>query len=62
MLNTREIKIIQAIALGKSDKQIAKYLFASERSIRREILIAKCKLNAENRANLIYLACKKGIL
>ena len=59
---TREIKILNLLANGLSDKEIAQKLHVSEATIKANVMTLKRILGAENRQNLVYIACQKELI
>ena len=61
MLTEREIEILQHLAQGKSNQQIADDLFLSERTVRTHITNILGKLGLTNRTQAVLYALKEGI-
>lgn len=59
-LTKRETEILNQIANGKSNKQIAGLLEISEQTIKNHISSILRKLNANDRAHAVVLAIKRG--
>lgn len=60
--NEREIAIIQMTADGKTSVEIAKTLSISEHTVNSNMASMLKMMNANNRAHLITLAIKRGII
>lgn len=58
----REVEIIQKTADGKTSVEIAKALGISEHTVNSDMAGMLKKVNANNRAHLITLAIKRGII
>lgn len=61
-LSQKEIKVIELIAGGFTDEEIATELKLSYSTIRMYAAKLLNKTRCPNRANLIYWACSNGIL
>ena len=61
-LSQREREIIQLLTQGMRDREIAKELFISDRTVKFHINNAVTKLNAKTRIQAIYRACSKGFI
>ena len=61
-LTERDIKLLQSLAEGKSDKEIAGELELSLQTINLSFPKIQLKLGAVNRYNALYLALKKRII
>lgn len=61
-LTKKEIKVIELIAGGFTDEEIATELKLSYSTIRMYAANLLNKTRCQNRANLIYWACNNGIL
>ena len=61
-LSKREYEVLQEIALGLSNKQIAEKLFLSESTIKTHVSSVLLKLNAERRTQALQKASELGIL
>jgi DNA-binding NarL/FixJ family response regulator len=60
-LTSREIEILQLVALGKTNQEIADQLFLSERTVRTHITNILSKLNLTNRTQAALYALRSGI-
>lgn len=60
-LTEREIDILQHLAQGKSNQQIADDLFLSERTVRTHITNILSKLGLTNRTQAVLYALREGI-
>ena len=61
-LSDREREIIQLLAQGMRDREIAHKLFISDRTVKFHINNAVNKLNAKTRIQAIYQAYSRGLL
>lgn len=61
-LSKREYEVLQAIALGLSNKEIADQLFVSESTIKTHVSNVLAKLNAKRRTQAIQIAKELQIL
>ena len=61
-LSLREIEVLQLIAAGNSNKQIADRLFVEEATIKSRVTNILSKLNASDRAHAVTIALKRGII
>lgn len=61
-LSKREYEVLQAIALGFSNKEIADQLFVSESTIKTHVSNVLVKLNAKRRTQAIQIAKELQIL
>lgn len=61
-LTVRERQVLKLVADGLTDKEIAVELHIGGRTARRCLENAYHKVGAINRPNVVYLACKKGLL
>jgi DNA-binding NarL/FixJ family response regulator len=61
-LSEREIEVLQLIATGNSNKQIADRLFVAEATIKSRITNILSKLGASDRAHAVTIALKRGII
>ncbi|HEX74586.1 MAG TPA: response regulator transcription factor [Dehalococcoidia bacterium] len=61
-LTTREIEIVNNIAQGYSNKQIAAELNISEQTIKNHISSIMIKLNANDRTESVVIALKAGLI
>jgi len=60
-LTEREIEILQMVAQGRTNQQIADELFLSERTVRTHITNILAKLHLENRTQAALYALRAGI-
>ena len=58
----REIQILNCIAEGNSNKQIADILGISAQTIKNHVSSILCKLNANDRAHAVALAMRNGLI
>jgi DNA-binding NarL/FixJ family response regulator len=61
-LSAREIEVLQLIAAGKSNKEIASLLFISEGTVKTHVLSIHEKLGVSGRTESVVTAIKRGIL
>ena len=61
-LTAREREVLRFVADGLSSKQIARRLTITERTVKYHINSVMTKLGAENRAQAVALAARRGIL
>lgn len=61
-LSLREQEVLQLVAKGASNKQIADQLFISETTVKAHLRTILGKLHARNRAEAVALAADKGLL
>jgi DNA-binding NarL/FixJ family response regulator len=61
-LSTREIEVLQLIATGNSNKQIADLLFVAEATIKSRVTNILSKLGASDRAHAVTIALRRGII
>ena len=61
-LSAREIEVLQLIAAGKSNKEIAARLFISEGTVKTHVLSIHSKLGVGDRTEAVVTAIKRGIL
>ncbi len=61
-LTGRELEVLQHLATGSSNKQIAKALFVSEATIKSHLVHIFTKLGVDSRARAIHVARVAGIL
>jgi len=60
-LTAREVEILQYVALGKTNQEIADELFLSERTVRTHITNILAKLGLTNRTQAALFALRSGI-
>ena len=61
-ISAREYQVLQQMALGKSNKEIADSLFISESTVKTHVSNVLIKLDAKRRTEAISIAQGKGIL
>jgi two-component system, NarL family, response regulator len=61
-LSHREIEVLQLIAAGNSNKQIADVLSVAEATIKSRVTNILAKLGASDRAHAVTIALKRGII
>jgi len=62
LLSARERGVLRLVAAGLSNRQIAKTLSISERTVKFHVTAIFNKLGAENRAQAVALAAERGLL
>ena len=62
LLSTRELAVLRLVAAGQSNQQIAESLAITERTVKFHVTAIFNKLGAENRAQAVALAGKRGLL
>ena len=60
-LTPREIEILQAVAAGRSNREIASTLFLSVHTVERHIANIYRKIDARNRAEATAFALREGL-
>ncbi|MGD0891456.1 MAG: response regulator transcription factor [Terracidiphilus sp.] len=61
-LSEREIEVLQLIAAGNSNKQIADRLFVAEATVKSRVTNILSKLSASDRAHAVTIGLKRGII
>lgn len=61
-LEKKEVQVIQLLCDGNNIESVAKILFKSKDTINNYIRLAKTKLNADSRDQLIAMAVKKELV
>ncbi|MGH2347919.1 MAG: response regulator [bacterium] len=61
-LSRREREVLKMVADGRSNKQIARALKITERTVKFHVTTILNKLGAENRAQAVALAVQRGLL
>ena len=61
-ITTRELEILQLIALGLTSQDISKKLFISKNTVETHRKNLLAKLNVKNTASLLKFAYKKGLV
>jgi DNA-binding NarL/FixJ family response regulator len=62
MLSARERQVLRLVARGRSNKQIARDLAITERTVKFHMTSIFNKLGADNRAQAIAIAAQRGLL
>jgi DNA-binding NarL/FixJ family response regulator len=62
LLSAREQGVLRLVAAGLSNRQIAKTLSISERTVKFHVTAIFNKLGAENRAQAVAIAAERGLL
>jgi NarL family two-component system response regulator LiaR len=60
-LTEREVEILQYMALGKTNQDIADELYLSERTVRTHVTNILAKLGLSNRTQAVLYALREGI-
>jgi len=58
----REIQVLDCVAKGNANKQIAYILGISAQTVKNHISSIFCKLNANDRAHAVALAMRSGLI
>jgi DNA-binding NarL/FixJ family response regulator len=61
-LTTRELEVLEALAKGESNKQIASRLFIAENTVKNHVHSLFEKLNVRNRRDAVNFARKNGLI
>jgi two-component system, NarL family, response regulator len=61
-LSKRERQVLNRLANGRSNKQIAQILYISEHTAKAHVKAIMAKLNADSRTEVIAIAIKRGLL
>ena len=61
-LSVREIEVLQLIAAGNSNKQIADLLYIAEATVKSRVTNILSKLGASDRAHAVSIGLKRGII
>lgn len=61
-LNERELQVVRLAARGGTNLQIAHELFLSESTVKYHLRVARRKLGAKDRTELVFLASAQGLL
>ncbi|HEX6335544.1 MAG TPA: LuxR C-terminal-related transcriptional regulator, partial [Jiangellaceae bacterium] len=61
-LSPREIEVVQLVVAGKTNRQIARRLSKSPRTVEGQIRSAMRKLDASSRTTLAIAAIKAGVV
>ena len=62
LLSSRELSVLRLIAAGQSNQQIAESLGITERTVKFHVTAVFNKLGADNRAQAVALASRRGLL
>ncbi|HEY7498829.1 MAG TPA: response regulator transcription factor [Vicinamibacterales bacterium] len=62
LLSPRELAVLRLVAAGQSNQQIAESLGITERTIKFHVTAIFNKLGADNRAQAVAVAAKRGLL
>jgi DNA-binding NarL/FixJ family response regulator len=61
-LSAREIEILQLVAIGLTNKEVARVLHISQFTVRNHLNHATRKLDASDRTEVIFIAMKTGLI
>lgn len=61
-LSKRENQVLQCLALGRTNKEIAQVLAIGEGTVKHHVKSILCKLNATGRADAVGIAVRRGLL
>jgi DNA-binding NarL/FixJ family response regulator len=61
-LTPREVEVLGLLALGLTNREIAKRLFISERTVKFHVSSLMHKLGAENRTETVTIAAQRGLI
>ncbi|MBA7520811.1 HTH-type transcriptional regulator MalT [subsurface metagenome] len=61
-LTKREVKVLKLVASGKTNKEIAKKLFISEKTVKNHLNHIYRKLGVKNRAQAVVEALKRDYI
>lgn len=61
-LSPRELEVLNLIAEGKPNKEIAAQLFISERTVKFHVSAILSKLGVQNRTEAVHVAKEKGVI
>jgi DNA-binding NarL/FixJ family response regulator len=62
VLSQRELSVLRLVAAGMSNKQIARALTITERTVKFHVTSILNKLDADNRAQAVAVALERGLL
>jgi len=61
-LNARELQLLELVARGKSNKEIADELWVSVETVKSQLEAARDKLGATDRTNAVFIAASRGLI
>lgn len=61
-LNARELQILELVARGKSNKEIADELWVSVETVKSQLEAVRDKLGATDRTNAVFIAASRGLI
>ncbi|NNE66046.1 MAG: response regulator transcription factor [Pyrinomonadaceae bacterium] len=61
-ISSRESEVLDLVAAGLSNKQIAERLFVSESTVKKHVSNLLAKLNAERRTDAVRIAMEQNLL
>ena len=62
MLTTREIEVLDLVARGKANKEVARDLYLSEATVKTHLLHIFAKLGVDDRTAAVTVAMERGVL
>jgi DNA-binding NarL/FixJ family response regulator len=61
-LSSRELQVLEQMALGKSNKEIGQTLYISEYTVKNHVKVILKKLNAIGRTEAVAIASERGLI
>ena len=61
-LTPRELEVIELVATGSTDQQIADALFIARRTVTSHLANIRCKLGVNNRTAAVVLVARSGLI
>jgi DNA-binding NarL/FixJ family response regulator len=61
-LSERELEVLQEVAAGNANKNVAAHLFISEETVKGHVKAILAKLGANDRTHAVTIALKRGII
>lgn len=61
-LTAREVEVLELVATGMSNKEVARHLFVSEATVKSHLVHCYTKLGVDNRTAAITTAIERGII
>ena len=61
-LSQRELMVLELITKGLENKEISRKMFISIHTVKAHISSIMKKLNAKNRTNAVFIACKNNLV
>lgn len=62
LFNDRELEVLRYVLLGLSNKEVARRLDRSPRTVDRYVEVVRFKLRAKNRTHMVACALSAGLL